>query len=45
MAPPRSAQALIATLREPKVVSLARSGHALTAEEPDAVLDALREFL
>jgi pimeloyl-ACP methyl ester carboxylesterase len=45
MAPPRSAEALTAALREPKVVSLARSGHALTAEEPDAVLDSLRAFL
>ena len=45
MAPARNAQALIAALREPKVVSLSRSGHALTAEEPDAVLDALRAFL
>jgi pimeloyl-ACP methyl ester carboxylesterase len=45
MAPPRNAQALIAALREPSVVTLPRSGHALTAEEPDAVLDALRAFL
>ena len=45
MAPARNAQALIAALREPKVVSLSGSGHALTAEEPDAVLDALRAFL
>ena len=45
MAPPRNAQALIAALKEPKVVSLTRSGHALMAEEPDAVLEALRAFL
>ena len=45
MAPPRNAQALIAALKEPKVVSLSGSGHALMAEEPDAVLDALRAFL
>jgi pimeloyl-ACP methyl ester carboxylesterase len=45
MAPARNAQALIAALREPKIVSLSGSGHALTAEEPDAVLDALRAFL
>jgi pimeloyl-ACP methyl ester carboxylesterase len=45
MAPPRSAQALIEALKEPRVVSLPHSGHALMAEEPDAVLDALRAFL
>lgn len=45
MAPPRNAEALIAALRDPIVVALPRSGHALTAEEPDAVLDALRAFL
>jgi Dipeptidyl aminopeptidases/acylaminoacyl-peptidases len=45
MAPPRNAEALTAALREPKLVSLSRSGHALTAEEPDAVLDSLRAFL
>ncbi len=45
MAPPRNAEALTQALREPKLVSLSRSGHALTAEEPDAVLDSLRAFL
>ena len=45
MAPPRNAQALIASLADVRVVELARSGHALMAEEPDAVLDALRAFL
>ncbi len=45
MAPVRSAQALIAALPAVKVVTLAHSGHALMAEEPDAVLDALRDFL
>jgi pimeloyl-ACP methyl ester carboxylesterase len=45
MAPPRNAEALVAALREPKLVSLPRSGHALTAEEPDAVLESLRAFL
>jgi len=45
MAPPRNAQALIASLADVRVVELARSGHALMAEEPDAVLDALRTFL
>jgi len=45
MAPPRNAQALIEALREPRLLSLPRSGHALMAEEPDAVLDSLRAFL
>jgi pimeloyl-ACP methyl ester carboxylesterase len=45
MAPVRSAQALIAALPAVQVVTLAHSGHALMAEEPDAVLDALRDFL
>ena len=45
MAPPRNAQALIAALKEPRAVSLSRCGHAIMAEEPDAVLDALRAFL
>ena len=45
MAPPRNAQALLLALKEPRVVALARSGHALMAEEPDAVLDALRAFI
>jgi len=45
MAPPRNAQALLLALKEPRVVALAHSGHALMAEEPDAVLDALRAFI
>ena len=44
MAPPKNAQGLIAALRDVRVVELAGSGHALMAEEPDAVLDALRDF-
>lgn len=45
MAPPRNAQALIAALHAPEVLALPESGHALMAEEPAAVLDALRKFL
>ena len=45
MAPSKNAQALIAALSGVRVVSLPDSGHALMAEEPDAVLDALRSFL
>ena len=44
MAPPKGAQALIETLRDKRVVTLAGCGHAMMAEQPDAVLDALKEF-
>ncbi len=44
MAPARNAQALIAALPDPRVVTLPDCGHALMAEQPDAVLDALRDF-
>lgn len=45
MAPARSASALLETLPRREVVRLEHSGHSLMAEEPDAVLDALRQFL
>lgn len=45
MAPPKSAQALIEALDKPRVVTLPDTGHAMMAEQPDAVLDALRAFL
>ena len=45
MAPPKSAQALIAALPDKRVVTLPDCGHALMAEQPDAVLDALAAFL
>ncbi len=45
MAPPKNAQALIAALPGVRVVELPDCGHALMAEQPDAVLDALRAFL
>ncbi len=45
MAPARNAGALLAALPGREVVRLPQSGHALMAEEPDAVLDALRRFL
>lgn len=44
MAPPANARALAAALAVPRVVMLADAGHTLMSEEPDAVLDALREF-
>jgi len=45
MAPPKSAQALVATLPDVRVVTLPGAGHAMMAEQPDAVLDALRAFV
>lgn len=45
MAPPKGAQALLAALPDVRSITLANAGHALMAEEPDAVLDALRDFL
>jgi pimeloyl-ACP methyl ester carboxylesterase len=45
MAPPRNARAVQAVLPDVRAVELPEAGHALTAEEPDAVLDALRAFL
>lgn len=45
MTPPRAARELARALKESKIVEIAGSGHALMAEKPDEVLDALREFL
>ena len=45
MAPPKNAQGLIAALPDVKVVTVPECGHALMAEQPDRVLDALRAFL
>lgn len=45
MAPTRNAKALIAALPDARTVTLPDTGHALMAERPDAVLDALRDFL
>jgi pimeloyl-ACP methyl ester carboxylesterase len=45
MAPPKSAEALVETLRDRQVVTLPACGHAMMAEQPDAVLDALRAFM
>ncbi len=44
MAPPRTAQALIAALPQQRTVTLPGCGHALMAEEPDAVREALVGF-
>ena len=45
MAPPKNAQNLIDALPDAKVVTIPDCGHALMAEQPDVVLDALRAFL
>lgn len=45
MTPPRAAQELAAALKDKRVVEIAGSGHALMAEKPDQVLDALLTFL
>ena len=45
MAPPKSAQALCEALADVRIVTLPGCGHAMMAEQPDAVLDALRAFL
>ena len=45
MTPPKSAAGLIAALPDSRVLTLPDTGHAMMAEQPDAVLDALRAFL
>jgi pimeloyl-ACP methyl ester carboxylesterase len=44
MTPPRTAQALIDACRQAEVVTLPGGGHALMAERPDGVRDALVAF-
>ena len=43
MTPPRSAQALTAAIKHGRIVTV-DAGHAMMAEQPDAVLDALAGF-
>jgi pimeloyl-ACP methyl ester carboxylesterase len=45
MTPVKGAQALLAALADQRMVTLPDTGHAMMAEQPDAVLDALRTFL
>jgi pimeloyl-ACP methyl ester carboxylesterase len=45
MTPPRAAAALAAAIPGARSVTIGASGHSLMAEAPDAVLDALIEFL
>lgn len=42
---PKNARALAAALPDKRVVTMPDCGHSLMTEAPDAVLDALREFL
>jgi len=44
MAPPKSAQALAQTLADVRTVTIPGCGHSMMSEEPDIVLDSLREF-
>lgn len=45
MTPPRAAKELASKLPNARTVDIAGSGHALMAEKPDDVLEALRGFL
>lgn len=45
MAPSRSAEVLIQRIAHQHVVTLPVCGHAMMAEQPDAVLDALKRFI
>ncbi|MEO6929257.1 MAG: alpha/beta hydrolase [Casimicrobiaceae bacterium] len=45
MAPGRQAASLLSALREPSVVTFDAAGHALMAEQPAGVLDALTAFV
>ena len=45
MTPVKGALSLLAALVDKRVVTLKDTGHAMMAEQPDAVLDALRGFL
>jgi pimeloyl-ACP methyl ester carboxylesterase len=42
---PKNARSLAAALPDKRVVTIADCGHSMMAEAPDAVLDALRDFL
>jgi len=45
MTPPRAAKPVADALADARVVTIPDTGHAMMAEQPDAVLDALRSFL
>jgi pimeloyl-ACP methyl ester carboxylesterase len=45
MTHPKAAAKLAAAIKDARHVSLEGAGHALMAEQPDAILDALRGFV
>jgi pimeloyl-ACP methyl ester carboxylesterase len=45
MTHPKAAAKLAAAIKDVRSVNLDGAGHALMAEQPDAVLDALRGFI
>lgn len=45
MTSPKAAKALLGLIPGARLVAIEGSGHALMAEQPDAVLDALRDFI
>jgi pimeloyl-ACP methyl ester carboxylesterase len=45
MAPSKATRELTATLEDVRVVTLIDCGHSMMSEQPDAVLDVLRQFL
>ena len=45
MTPPRAAESLAAALACGRMTVLARAGHMMMVEQPDATLDALRDFI
>ena len=45
MTPPRAAKEIMGALADKRSVEIAGAGHALMAEKPDEVLEALRAFL
>ncbi len=45
MTPPRAAKEIVQALPDKRIVEIAGSGHALMAEKPDEVLDALKAFV
>jgi pimeloyl-ACP methyl ester carboxylesterase len=45
MTPPRATRELVGALKDKRVIEIAGSGHALMAEKPDEVLDALIAFV
>ena len=45
MTPIKAGRVLAAKIKDSKVIEVKNSGHALMSEQPDAVLNALRDFI